>query len=73
MDFQENDEYDSRMMGCENKIEKIYIIMIFFSTGIYNFFDHAHLKILAYIQNLFSPSPIHTIFLNYFCRIILKY
>ena len=22
MDFQENDEYDSRMMGCENKIEK---------------------------------------------------
>ena len=24
MDFQENDEYDSRMMGCENKIEKKY-------------------------------------------------
>ena len=49
MDFQENDEYDSRMMGCENKIEKKCIIMIFFSTGIYNFFDHANLKILAYI------------------------
>ena len=41
MDFQENDEYDSRMMGCENKIEKS-IIMIFFSTGIYNFLNHAH-------------------------------
>ena len=73
MDFQENDEYDSRMMGCENKIEKKCIIMIFFSTGIYNFFDHANLKILAYIQNLFSLSPIHIIFLNYYCNIILEY
>ena len=43
MDFQENDEYDSRMMGCENKIEKKCIIMIFFSTGIYNFLT-THIK-----------------------------